>query len=255
MKARLRAKFLLWKLVLFAFESKLIFIIKTMHEASLSWWGSMAYSVIVRPTYSKFSSACLLTSSFFLFTSRNQSCMSFSCSSSQSVSITVMVMVKYLYTAQTSACKGAIGSRYQSNPPTQTTHENERQMKFEIEIDRHIRNYVPTAHTINSFQWQSFDEYTFQTVSFHAGKAVCLLSQNLPMHSIALRSSVSSFFSNLVQSFLLFFKWLQLSANILKSVLKLLQHIYKRWSFPNPAIMKRKRFFNYLFSQKIKINK
>ena len=42
----------------------------------------------VRPTYSKFSSACLLTSSFFLFTSKNQSCMSFSCSSSQPVSIT-----------------------------------------------------------------------------------------------------------------------------------------------------------------------
>ena len=34
-------------------------------------------------TYSKFNSACLLTSSFFLLTSKNQSCINFSCSSSQ----------------------------------------------------------------------------------------------------------------------------------------------------------------------------
>lgn len=30
----------MWELALFAYEWKLIFIIKTMHEASLSQWGS-----------------------------------------------------------------------------------------------------------------------------------------------------------------------------------------------------------------------
>ena len=36
MKARLSAKLFRWKLVLFAYELKLIFIIKTLHFASLS---------------------------------------------------------------------------------------------------------------------------------------------------------------------------------------------------------------------------
>ena len=40
MKARLIAKLFIWRLVLFAYEWKLILMIKTLHLASLLQWGS-----------------------------------------------------------------------------------------------------------------------------------------------------------------------------------------------------------------------
>lgn len=74
------------------------------------------------------------------------------------------------------------------------------------------------AGTINSIHWQSPEDYEHQTCSYR---------QDAIQSTFAFHCSTQlsfEFFSNLVQSFLLFFQWFQLLTNVLRRVLKLLQN-------------------------------